>query len=93
MAAAIPVPHKIRGEEVKVYVKLANKLNKNIITPKMIFDHFSKYLAQYKVPRYLTYVRSFPMTVSDDKVAKTKLIDNVEDLTIGAFDRESGIWR
>ena len=93
MAAAIPVPHKIRGEEVKVYVKLANKLNKNTITPKMIFDHFSKNLSQYKVPRYLTYVRSFPMTVSDDKVAKTKLIDNVEDLTIGAFDRESGIWR
>lgn len=92
MAAVVPVPDPVRGEEIKVYVQLRPGLGPDEITPEMIFSHCEEHLAAFKVPRYLAYVPSFPMTSSDDKVAKPRLLDGVEDLTADAFDRVGGTW-
>ena len=47
--------------------------------------------AAFKIPRYIEYVNSFPLTQSD-KVAKSRLIDRERDQRIGAYDARSGEW-
>ena len=92
-AAVVAAPDEVRGEEIKAYVKLRDGLTQNDLPPSAIFAHCADHLATFKVPRYLSYTSAFPMTVSDDKVAKAQLTDGVADLTADAFDRIDGVWR
>ncbi len=48
-------------------------------------------LAAFKLPRYVEYVQSFPLTQSN-KIAKRKLVDRNVDQRIGAYDARSGKW-
>ena len=93
LAAVVAAPDEARGEEIKAYVKLKDGLTQNDLPPSAIFAHCAGHLAAFKVPRYLSYTSTFPMTVSDDKVAKAQLTDGVADLTADAFDRIDGVWR
>ena len=93
MAAVVSVPDVKRGEEIKAYVQLKSGLTSRQITPQMVLAHWGEHLSAFKIPRYLAYAQSFPMTASDDKVAKNQLVEGVEDLTVGAYDRVDDTWR
>ena len=82
-AAVIPVPDKIRGEEVKAYIVL--KPNETAA-----YEEIAKFceqnMAVFKVPRYFEFRDSLPKTPSE-RVQKKKLIEEKADLTLGCFDR------
>jgi crotonobetaine/carnitine-CoA ligase len=82
-AAAIPVPDKIRGEEVKVYV--VPKPGEEI-TCEEITEFCQENMAAFKVPRYIELRDSLPKTPSE-RVQKQKLIEEKADLTQGCYDR------
>lgn len=85
--AAVPVPDVKRGEEVKVYVQLKPGLSPADLPPEAILAHARRGLAAFKVPRFYTYVDSFPRTVSN-KIEKRNLLAGVSDLRAGAWDAE-----
>jgi acyl-CoA synthetase (AMP-forming)/AMP-acid ligase II len=93
LAAVVAVPDAARDEEIKAYVQLSSGLTFKELTPEQILAHCAEHLAGFKVPRYLAYTQSLPMTASDDKVSKSQLTNGVEDLAAGAYDRVDGIWR
>jgi crotonobetaine/carnitine-CoA ligase len=82
-AAAIPVPDKVRGEEVKVYVVPRPG---RTITHEEIISWCRTNMAEYKVPRYVEIRESLPKTPSE-RVQKEKLKREKQDLTVGAYDR------
>jgi acyl-CoA synthetase (AMP-forming)/AMP-acid ligase II len=90
--AAVPVPDRRRGEEVKIYVQLKPELALDALPPSAILSHARARLAAFKVPRYIAYVDAFPRTVSN-KIEKRNLTVGVRDLTLGADDAETELWR
>lgn len=92
MSAVVPVPDPERGEEVKAYVQLADDLSSQELPPELILDHCSSHLANFKVPRYIAYIETFPLTAANDKVAKSELIAGTADLRAGSFDRIKAAW-
>jgi len=82
-AAVIPVPDKIREEEVKAYVVL--KPNETATYEELV-DYCEENLGGFKVPRYYEFRESLPKTPSE-RVQKRKLIEEKEDLTKGCYDR------
>ena len=82
-AAAIAVPDKIRGEEVKVYIVLREGQN---MTYEEIIKFCEEHMAAFKVPRYIEFKDSLPKTPTD-RVQKRKLIEERSDLTEGCYDR------
>ena len=90
--AAVPVPDPMRREEVKVYLKLRAGLTKADCPPEKVIAHCEKRLAAFKIPRYYAYADEFPRTPSN-KIAKTRLIAEAEDLRLDSFDRAEKIWR
>jgi len=91
-AAVLPVPDEQRREEVKAYVILRDGLTKDDCPVQTLLDHCTRHLATFKLPRYIAYVQGFPRTPSN-KVAKQKMIDDCDDLRLGAYDRVDNIWR
>ena len=85
-AAAIPVPDKIRGEEVKAYIVL--KPNEDLAYEDII-GFCEENMAAFKVPRYLEFRKSLPKTPSE-RVQKQRLIEEKSNLTEGCFDRLAG---
>jgi len=92
MAAVVPVPDKIRGEEVKVYIVPNPGETVESIPPEEIVAYGRENLAKFKVPRYLEYRLEFPMT-PNMRVQKHKLIAEKEDLRSGSYDVKEQIWR
>ena len=90
-SAVVPVPDEIRGEEVKAYLKLSldTKVDSNLI--QNIFNHCDHNLAQFKIPRYLEFIKEFPRTPSQ-KIKKSDLLAEKQDLTTGAWDRVKSQW-
>jgi crotonobetaine/carnitine-CoA ligase len=85
-AAVIPVPDRVRGEEVKAYVVPSPGEE---LTPEEVV-HFCRHnLATFKVPRYLEFRDSLPKTPSE-RVQKEKLKAERADLTEGCYDRLAG---
>jgi len=82
-AAAIPVPDKVRGEEVKAYIVL--KPNEDL-TYEEIIEFCEENMATFKVPRYLELRDSLPKTPSE-RVQKQKLVEEKSDLAEGCYDR------
>ncbi len=91
-AAVIPVPDDLRKEEVKACVILQPGLTKNDVPPEAIIAHARKYLAPFKVPRYIEYRAEFPRTPSN-KIRKPELIREKPDLRADSWDRVDGVWR
>jgi crotonobetaine/carnitine-CoA ligase len=82
-AAAIPVPDRIRGEEVKVYVVPRPG---GALTYEEILKFSEENLGAFKVPRYIEFRDSLPKTPSE-RVQKEKLKKERENLAEGCFDR------
>ena len=93
MAAVVPVPDERRGEEVKAYLQLEDGLTQEALPPALVLTHCEAHLASFKIPRYLAYVKSFPLTAGNDKVSKPQLIAGINDLRLGAYDRINDTWR
>ena len=91
-AAVMPVPDELRKEEVKAYVILQPGLTKVEVPPEAIIAHARKYLAPFKVPRYIEYRGEFPRTPSN-KIRKPELLKEKPDLRADSWDRVDGVWR
>jgi long-chain acyl-CoA synthetase/crotonobetaine/carnitine-CoA ligase len=91
-AAVLPVPDPLRREEIKAYIKLRAGATAAECSPDDIFSHCAIHLAKFKIPRYVCYVDDFPRTPSR-KIQKRVMIAEADDLRIGSYDREEGIWR
>lgn len=92
-AAVVPVPDPLRREEVKAYLKLREGLTKADLAPDKVIAQCQLRLAHFKVPRYIAYMEGdFPRTPSR-KIAKNRLVADVSDLRLGAWDRQDGVWR
>lgn len=86
--AAVPVPDAKRGEEVNIYVQLKDGIGRVDLPPEAILAHCRTRLAAFKVPRFYTYIESFPRTVSN-KIEKRVLVAGIDDLRSGAWDAEA----
>jgi acyl-coenzyme A synthetase/AMP-(fatty) acid ligase len=91
-AAVVGVPDEVRKEEVKAYVILQPGLGKADVPPEAIIAHARKYLAPFKVPRYIEYRTEFPRTPSN-KIRKPELVKEKADLRADSWDRVDGVWR
>jgi crotonobetaine/carnitine-CoA ligase len=91
-SAVVGVPDDLRKEEVKAYVILQPGLTKEDVPPEKIIEHARKYLAPFKVPRYIEYRTDFPRTPSL-KIRKPELVKEKEDLRVGSWDRVDKVWR
>jgi crotonobetaine/carnitine-CoA ligase len=89
LAACVPVPDEVRGEEVKAYVVLREGATAE---PAELNAHCAERLAYFKVPRYWTFVDDLPRTPSE-RIAKHMLVRGVDDLCVGAWDRVDEVWR
>jgi crotonobetaine/carnitine-CoA ligase len=90
--AVVPVPDELRKEEVKAYVILQPGLTREQVPPERILEHARRYLAAFKVPRYLEYREEFPRTPSG-KVRKQVLTGEKPDLRAQSWDRVDNVWR
>jgi crotonobetaine/carnitine-CoA ligase len=90
--AVVPVPDERVDEEVKVYIQLAEGVTRDELTPERVVEAARERLAPFKVPRYVAYRETFPLTESD-RVEKKKLTAGIDDLRTDAFDRVDNIWR
>lgn len=90
-AAIVPVPDAYREEEVKAYILLAPGLTPDDVPPDRILAYCAQRLAAFKVPRYIEYRDSFPLTDSQ-RVQKKVLIAEKPDLRVGSYDRQDKTW-
>jgi len=91
-AAVLAVPDAIRREEVKALLILAQDISPEQCPPSLVIEHCARQLAQFKVPRYIGYVKNFPRTPSN-KIAKQQIQDQAGEPRIGTFDRIDDVWR
>ncbi len=87
MAAVIPEKDDARGEEVKAFVQLNPGAK---LEPLELLEFLRPKLAKFKLPRYMAFVDSFPLTPSE-KIAKHKL--NSPEYAVRTFDALEGTWR
>jgi acyl-CoA synthetase (AMP-forming)/AMP-acid ligase II len=90
-AAAVPVPDELRGEEVKVCIRLRDGLSRTALPPERVYAHCAERLARFKLPRYIAYYDELPKTPSG-KIAKPAL-RTARDPRAGAYDTADGVWR
>ncbi|KGT73258.1 acyl-CoA synthetase [Bradyrhizobium japonicum] len=90
--AAVPVPDKKVGEEVKIYVELRKGLTSADLNVERILEHARARLAPFKVPRYIAFIQTLPRTVTSNKVLKRELMA-VSDQLSGTYDSEEKRWR
>jgi crotonobetaine/carnitine-CoA ligase len=91
LAAVLSVPDTQKGEEVLALVVLKGGETLENINPQVLRDHCAARLARFKLPRYVGYRDSFPMTPSG-KVAKSRMRQEAPDLKSGTFDLETARW-
>lgn len=91
-AAIVAVPDPYREEEVKAYIQLAPGCDASVVTPERIISHCAAHLAAFKLPRYIEYRASFPLTDSQ-RVQKKQLRTEKPDLRAGAYDAQEKVWR
>ena len=83
--AVVPVPDDYRGEEVKAYLLLEEGQTPESVPPEKVLEGARIRLADYKVPRFIEYVTTFPYTPSQ-KVAKAKLVAQADNLRANSWD-------
>lgn len=91
-AAVIAVPDAYREEEVKVYIQLAPGSTPESIAPDTIIAWCKPRLASFKLPRYVEYRDTLPLTDSQ-RVQKKVLRLEKPDLRVGAYDVQEKVWR
>jgi acyl-CoA synthetase (AMP-forming)/AMP-acid ligase II len=87
MAAVVAEKDEARGEEVKAFVQLNPGAT---LEPSALLEFLRPKLAKFKLPRYVAFVDSFPLTPSE-KIAKHQL--NTPEYAVRTFDALEGTWR
>jgi len=82
-SAVIPVPHEVRGEEVKAMVMCRD----TSVTERNVVDQVAGTLAAYKVPRYVEFVDEFPRTPTE-RIKRVTLADAEADREDHGWDRD-----
>ena len=82
-SAVIPVPDRVRNEEIKAFIILKPGRESD---PEGIIAHCSERLADFKVPRYIEFVDSFPKTAKMT-IKKHELKDMKQNHAVDCFDR------
>jgi acyl-CoA synthetase (AMP-forming)/AMP-acid ligase II len=90
-AALVPIPDELFGELPKAFIQLAPGHRPDTQTAVSVLDHARAKLARFKVPAYLEFVESFPMTPSA-RVRKRELLEPGRDQRNGVFDAATGTW-
>jgi acyl-CoA synthetase (AMP-forming)/AMP-acid ligase II len=90
-AALVPIPDELFGELPKVFIQLKPGYQPDTPTAVSVLDHARAKLARFKVPAYLEFVESFPMTPSA-RVQKRKLLESERDQRTGVFDVAANTW-
>ncbi len=91
VAAVVPVPDELRGEEVKAYILLREGIAAADVDPEEIVEFAKQRLAQFKIPRFIEFVDKLPRTPSE-RVEKHKLIEAKPDLRLDSYDAVQKIW-
>ena len=91
LAACVAVPDDLRGEEVKAYIVLQPGHTSESVSPQALSDFCRERIAYFKVPRYWTFVADMPRTPSE-KIIKSELVSDREDLRRGAYDCVEHCW-
>ena len=89
--AVVGVLDTIRSEEIKACIVLRNGLSIDDAPPSAIFEHCTRHLAHFKVPRYLEYLGQLPRTATL-KVMKRQLSEVPGVLGGKLFDRQQDGW-
>lgn len=92
LAAVVPVPDLLRGEEVKAYVVLKEGKSAGDVSPEAIVEFAAMKLSTFKIPRYIEYRTELPRTPSE-RVEKHRLINEREDLRLNSYDAVDKTWR
>jgi len=92
LAAVVPVPDALRGEEVKAYIVLQPGYTCDTTPPQELVDFVRARLAYFKAPRYIAYTDDLPRTPSE-RIAKHMLIKAAADLSRDSYDAVDGVWR
>jgi crotonobetaine/carnitine-CoA ligase len=79
MAAVLPEPDELRGEEVHAVIVAADGHGASDL-PDLV-EHCRRQLAAFKVPRYWTFVADLPLTASQ-RVAKGELRARLDSQSI-----------
>ncbi|CAM5613784.1 putative sulfoacetate--CoA ligase [Streptomyces alboniger] len=88
-AAVIGIPDEVFGELPKAFLQLRPGHRPTRATAHSVLAHTRRQLARFKVPAYVEFVESFPMT-SSARIQKRKLLRPGEDQRTGAFDATAG---
>jgi acyl-CoA synthetase (AMP-forming)/AMP-acid ligase II len=80
--AVIPVPDKVRVEEIKAYIVPAEK----DLQPEEVIVWCEERLAYFKIPRYIEFRETLPKTATQ-KIQKIALKKEKDDLIKGCWDR------
>lgn len=91
LAAVIPVPDPIRGEEAKALIILSNNAAPTKETAQEILSFTGQKLAAFKVPRFIQFTKEFSMTASE-RVEKHKLIELSDQQHRSAYDATLNDW-
>ncbi len=86
-AACVPVPDALRGEEVGAFVRMRGGAAAD---PEALAQHAQTRLAKFKVPRFWTFVDSFPRTASE-RVERRHLVVGLGPGPV-VYDRAEGTW-
>ena len=91
-SAAVPVPDKMRGEEIKVFVKLREGVAK--LSEEDLIRYASEKLAYFKVPRYIEIVNDFPKTATE-RIQKVQMKNQEREKEDHGWDRNTEIpnWK
>ena len=90
-AALVPIPDELFGELPKAFVQLTPGYPPDEKTAISLLDHARAKLAPFKVPAYLEFVESFPLTPSA-RVRKRELLEPERDQRSGVFDAAANTW-
>ncbi|MEV5981903.1 AMP-binding protein [Streptomyces sp. NPDC052114] len=90
-AAVVAIPDELFEELPKAFVRLRPGHSPGTDVARSVLDHARRLLARFKVPAYLEFVDSFPMTPSA-RIQKRKLVEPERDQRTGSFDAARGTW-
>jgi crotonobetaine/carnitine-CoA ligase len=91
-AAAVPEQDDLRGEEVKAFIQLQPGETPESVTPQALIDFTRSKIAAFKVPRFMAYVESFPLTPSE-RIAKHQLLAQQQEQPARTYDAMTQTWR
>ena len=83
--AVVPIPDEVFGEVPKAFVQLSPGHQASRRTAVSLADHLRGRLARFKIPAFVEFVETFPMTPSA-RIRKSQLLEHHRDQRTGAFD-------